>query len=47
MIELVDPTSQRPVWHGLAFETWYDSMEPEAEIRKAIQSVLAQFPPSP
>lgn len=45
VIEVVDPASRRPVWHGLAYETWYDSMDPAAELRRAIASVLKNFPP--
>ena len=45
VIELLDPATGRALWHGLGYETWYDSMDPATEIRRAVQSVLAQYPP--
>lgn len=45
VVIFIDPKSQRPLWHGLAYESWYDSMDPPTEIRKAVDEVLAQFPP--
>ena len=46
VVEIVDPATGRTLWHGLAYESWYDSMDPATEIRKAVGSVLSQFPPS-
>ena len=45
IIDFVDPKTARPLWHGLAYESWYDSMDPATEIRKAVAEVLAHFPP--
>jgi hypothetical protein len=45
VVIFIDPKSQEPLWHGVAYESWYDSMDPPTEIRKAVDSVLAQFPP--
>lgn len=44
-IEFVDPDDQRPLWHGLAYESWFDAMDPATEIRKAVELILSQFPP--
>jgi hypothetical protein len=45
VIELEDRRTGNTLWHGWAAETWYDSMDPAAEIRKAVPLILAQYPP--
>ena len=45
VVSFIDPKTRERLWHGLAYESWYDSMDPPTEIRKAVTSVLAQFPP--
>jgi len=45
VVIFIDPNSQEPLWHGLTYESWYDSMDPPTEIRNAVQTILAQFPP--
>ena len=45
VVSFLDPKSQRELWHGLAYESWYDSMDPATEILEAVHEVLAQFPP--
>ena len=45
VIEFVDPRSGRPLWHGLAYTSWFESMDPAVEIRKAVAEILTRFPP--
>jgi hypothetical protein len=47
-IDVFDAHSHRPVWHGWAKkELTRNDMEHSAEaIRKAVDSVLAKFPPT-
>ncbi len=45
VIELKEPKSGKTLWHGWAAETWYESMDPAVEIRKAVALILAQYPP--
>ena len=44
-INLQDAKTGELLWHGWAAETWLESMDAGAEIRKAVDLLLAQFPP--